>query len=64
MFYKVSEKAKKFCEISTLLFSYVVSFKSKVEISQNFVTFPEYMNFTYKTLSRRLTMIHYATFTM
>ena len=41
-----SEKARKFCEISTLLLSYVVPVKSKVEISQNFVTFSEYMNFT------------------
>ena len=41
-----SEKATKFCEISTLLLSYVVPFKSKVEISQNFVAFSEYMNFT------------------
>ena len=40
-----SEKATKFCEISTLLFSYVVPVKSKVEISQNFVAFSEYMNF-------------------
>ena len=41
-----SEKATKFCEISTLLLSYVVPVKSKVEISQNFVAFSEYMNFT------------------
>ena len=41
-----SEKATKFCEISTLLLSYVVLVKSKVEISQNFVAFSEYMNFT------------------
>ena len=41
-----SEKATKFCEISTLLLlSYVVPVKSKVEILQNFVTFSEYMNF-------------------
>ena len=40
-----SEKATKVCEISTLLFSYVVPVKSKVEISQNFVAFSEYMNF-------------------
>ena len=37
-----SEKASKFCEISTLLLSYVVP----VDISQNFVAFSEYMNFT------------------
>ena len=49
LFHKVkfiySEKATKFCEISTLLFSYVVPVKSKVEISQNVVAFAEYMNF-------------------
>ena len=41
-----SEKATKFCEISTSLLSYVVPVKSKVEISQNFMAFSEYMNFT------------------
>ena len=41
-----SEKATRFCEISTLLLSYVVPVKSKVEISQNFVAFLECMNFT------------------
>ena len=40
-----SEKATKFCKISTLLLSYAVPVKSKVEISQNFVAFSEYMNF-------------------
>ena len=40
-----SEKATKFCEIFTLLLSYVVSVKSKVKISQKFVAFSEYMNF-------------------
>ena len=30
-----SEKATKFCDISTLLLSYEVPVKSKVEISQN-----------------------------
>ena len=40
-----SEKAKKFCKIFTLLLSYVVSVKSKMKISQNFVAFSEYMNF-------------------
>ena len=38
-----SEKARKFCEISTLLLSYVVR---KVDISQNFLAFSEYINFT------------------
>ena len=40
------EKATKFCEISTLLLSTVHTDKSKVEISQNFVAFSEYTNFT------------------
>ena len=40
-----SEKATKFCEIFTLLLSYVVPVKSKVKISQNLVAFSEYMNF-------------------
>ena len=40
-----SEKATKFCEMFTLLLSYVVPVKSKVKISQNFVAFSEYMNF-------------------
>ena len=40
-----SEKAIKFCEISTVDLSYVVTVKSSVEISQNFVAFSEYMNF-------------------
>ena len=41
-----SEKATKFYKISIVDLSYVVPFKSTVEISQNFVTFSEYMNFT------------------
>ena len=41
-----SEKATTFYEISTLLVSFVVRNKSKVEILQNFVTFSEYRNFT------------------
>ena len=40
-----SEKATKFCEISTLLLSYVVPVKSKMDISQSFVAFSEYINF-------------------
>ena len=43
-----SEEAKIFCEIFTLLLSYEVAVKSKVEISQNFVDFSEYMNFICK----------------
>ena len=44
-----SEKATKFWEISTVDLSYVsiVPVKSMVEISQNFVAFSEYMNFTH-----------------
>ena len=41
------EKATKFCEISTLLLSYVVPVKIKVEISQNFAAFSEYMKFKF-----------------
>ena len=40
-----SEKATKFCKISTVDLSYVVPVKSTVEILQNFVVFSEYMNF-------------------
>ena len=40
-----SKKATKFCKISTILLSCAVPVKSKVEISQNFVAFSEYMNF-------------------
>ena len=40
-----SEKATKFWEISTLLLSYVVPVKSKVEISKKFEAFSEYLNF-------------------
>ena len=35
-----------FCEISTVDLSYVVTVKSTLEVSQNFVAFSEYMNFT------------------
>ena len=41
-----SEKATKCCEIFLLLLSYGVPVKSKGKISQNFVAFSEYMNFT------------------
>ena len=40
-----SEKAPKFCDIFTLLLSYVLPVKSKVKISPNFVAFLEHMNF-------------------
>ena len=36
-----SKKATKFCEISTLDLSYVVTVKSTLEISQTFVAFSE-----------------------
>ena len=42
-----SEKATKFCEISTSLLSTVLTDKSKVEISQNFVAFSEYIGKLY-----------------
>ena len=41
-----SEKATKFCEIFPLLLTTVHTVKSKGNISQNFVAFSEYMNFT------------------
>ena len=41
-----SEKATKFCEISTLLLTVCTVVKSKVKIAQNDVAFSEYMNFT------------------
>ena len=46
-----SEKATKFCKIFTLLLSYMVPVKNKVEISQNFVAFSEYMNFKDRILN-------------
>ena len=41
-----SEKTTKFWEISTLLLTGTTWDKSTVEISENCVTFSEYMNFT------------------
>ena len=41
---RYSEKATKFWKISTLLLSVYTVGKSKVEISQNFVAFSEYVN--------------------
>ena len=43
-----SEKSTKFWEISTLLLSYVVPVKSKVETSINFLALSEYMNFNFQ----------------
>ena len=42
-----SEKATKFCEIVPLLLTVCTVVKIKGKISQNFVAFSEYMNFTY-----------------
>ena len=46
-----SEKATKFCEIFHLLLTVCTVVKSKGKISQNFVAFSEYMNFTTKDKS-------------
>ena len=51
-----SEKATNFCEISTVDLSYVVPVKSTVEISQNFVAFSEYMNFSF-VINPKITVI-------
>ena len=40
-----SEKATKFCKISTVDLTVTTSDKSKVEILQKFVAFSEYMKF-------------------
>jgi len=45
-----SEKATKFCKIFTLHLTLCTVVKSKVKISQNFVAFSEYMNFTKQRL--------------
>ena len=49
------EKATKFCEIFTLLLTCTTYDKSKVKISQNFVAFSEYMNFTHKNNAKCIT---------
>ena len=49
-----SEKATKFCEISTFLLSVCTVDKSKVEILQNFVAFSEYTNFTCSCTCKQL----------
>ena len=53
-----SKKATKFCEIFTLLLSYVVPVKSKVKISQNFVAFSEYMKFTKRIVQKLLRVLN------
>ena len=40
-----SEKVTKFCEISTVCLTNVVTVKSTREVSQNFAAFSEYINF-------------------
>ena len=52
-----SEKNTKFCEIFTLLLTGTTQDKSKVKISQNFVAFSEYINFTCKYLSSTQTRL-------
>ena len=47
----ISEKGTKFCEIFPLLLTVCTVVKSKGKISQNFVAFSEYMNFTDDSLS-------------
>ena len=54
-----SEKATKFCDISTLLLSYVVPVKNKAKISQTFVAFSENINFIKNTYFNLLdTIVH------
>ena len=54
-----SEKATKFCEISTLLLSVCTVDNSKVEISQNFVAFSEYTNFSWRSGMRKVLLEYY-----
>ena len=65
-----SEKATKFCKISTLLLTTVHTVKRKVEILQKFVAFSDYMNFMWGqklhlrhiiiNQNRRLNLIKYS----
>ena len=59
-----SEKATKFCEISTLLLSVCTVDKSKVEISQNNVAFSEYTNFILQKSSELILKLVQIIFTM
>ena len=54
-----SEKATKFCEISTLPLFYVLLVKSKEEILQNFVAFSEYINFNVLSCFDVLALLQY-----
>ena len=49
-----SEKATKFCEIFPFLLTVCTAVKSQGKISQNFVAFSEYMNFTIKNCGKYL----------
>ena len=49
-----SEKATKFCKISTVDLTVTTWDKSMVEILQNFVAFSEYMKFNYDSFSERI----------
>ena len=57
-----SEKAKKFGEIFTLLLTVCTVVKSKVKISQNFVSFSEYMNFNIILKGHVTSSVYRATF--
>ena len=52
-----SDKATKFCEIFPLHLTTVHTVKSKGKISQNFVAFSEYMNFTGCSFSEALVLV-------
>ena len=53
-------RTQKICEITTLDLSYVVTVKSAVEISRNFVAFSQYMNFTFKiSINQNMVGIHF-----
>ena len=54
-----SEKATKFCKIFPLLLTTVHTVKSKGKISQNFVAFSEYMNFTINFNNSFVLMVHW-----
>ena len=54
-----SEKATKFCKISTLFWLALTEDKSKVEILQNCVAFSKYINFKTSQLSQNLNDIEY-----
>ena len=59
-----SEKATKFYEIFPLLLTTVHTVKSKEKISQNFVAFSEYMNFTTDQAASKQLLIPFNKFTL